>query len=249
VTSRVVGLGAAALCLLLALFPRATALLAQVPVPVIAATLLYAGGLMLVNGMQLAASRLLDMRKTVAVGLGVATALTMETAPQVAGWAPEGLRPLLTATALGTIVAIALNALLRIGVRQQVSLSIPAAETGGASLWDFVMSAGASWGARADVVSRVATAIAWCGDALAAADLARGDLTVTVGFDEHRIDVRIAYAGQPILLSASAPTAQELMDDETAAARLAGHMVRRLADRLSVRERGGTTELRFSMDH
>lgn len=249
VTSRVVGLATAGLCLLLALFPRATALLAQVPVPVIAATLVYAGGLMLVNGMQLAASRLLDMRKTVAVGLGVVTALTIETAPQIAGWAPAGLRPLLTSTALGTIVAIALNALLRIGVRQQVGIVIPARETGGVALWDFVMSAGASWGARADVVTRVATAIAWCGDALAAADLARSDLTVTIGFDEHRIDVRITYEGPPIVLSPTAPSALELLEDETAPARLAGHMVARLAERLSVRERSGTTELRFALDH
>lgn len=249
VTSRAVGYATAAVCLIVALSPRGTALLSQVPIPVIAATLLHAGGLMLVNGMQMATSRLLDTRKTVAIGIGIATAVTIETAPRLADWLPQGLRPLLTATAIGTIVAIVLNAMLRVGIRREVSLVLPVRVPPGDTLWDFVLSAGAGWGARREVVSDAATAAAWCIEAIEVAGLCEGDITVTLGFDEHRLDLRVVYPGRPIEPSDRPPRAEELLTDDGAAARLAGHMIRRLAQRLTIRARGGVTELRLSFDH
>jgi NCS2 family nucleobase:cation symporter-2 len=249
VTSRVIAFATAATCLLLALFPRFAAMLAMVPAPIIAATLFYAGGLMLVNGMQLAASRLLDTRKSLVVGLGVTSALVVETLPQVASWLPPDLRPLLTATAFGTVVVLALNTILRIGIRRQASLTLPPVEAVGERLWDFVMSAGARWGARKDVFTAAASAIAWCSEAIAAAGLAKGDMTITIGFDEHRIDVRVTYAGPPVQISATAPTALDMLDDETASARLASHMLRRLAERLKIQSRAGTTEIHMAFEH
>ena len=84
--------------------------------PVIAGVLIHAGALMLMNGMALATSRMLDARRSLAVGLAVVAALAAEAMPQIAGWVPAGLQSLVSATALGTLVAIGLNALLRLGV-------------------------------------------------------------------------------------------------------------------------------------
>jgi NCS2 family nucleobase:cation symporter-2 len=249
VTSRVVALGTAGLCLLLACLPRAAAMLAQMPPAVIAGVLIHAGALMLMNGMALATSRMLDARRNLAIGVAVLAALAAEVVPQLGGWSPPALRPLLTATALGALTALLLNALLRIGTRQEVSMTVPAAAIPEAAAADFAASAGASWGARPAVVARAAELVSWCLDAIVHAGLARGDVTVTLRFDEFHLDMLIAYRGPPIVLAEAPPTHDEMLEDDAALARLAGHMVRRRADRATVRHRDGTTELRLSLDH
>lgn len=249
VTSRAVALGTAALCALLACFPRVAALLSQVPAPVIAGVLIHAGGLMLVNGMQLATSRMLDARRSLAVGLAVVAALAVEATPQVTAWVPAGMRPLFSAIAFGTLVAVGLNALLRIGVRKRVSLTVPGDAIEEQQVADFASRAGASWGARADVVARATEVVSWCLDAIIQAGLARGDVTVTLAFDEFRLDLVISYRGAPIELASAPPSAKELLEEEGAGARLAGHMIRRRSDRASVSHREGLTELRLVVDH
>ncbi|WP_158287563.1 uracil-xanthine permease family protein [Falsiroseomonas bella] len=249
ITSRIIALGTAGACFLLACFPRAAALLAQVPAPVIAAILLQAGAQMMVNGMQLATSRMLDARKTLAIGLAFITALGVAILPEMRDLVAPSWRPLVSEIALGTIVAIGLNALLRIGIRRRVSLTVPGDAIDEKAVADFATRAGASWGARPDVVARTTELVSWCLDAIIDARLARGDITVTLAFDEFRLDVLVAYHGAPIELAAAPPSPEELLQDDGAGARLAGHMIRRRASRATVRHRDGLTELRLVVDH
>jgi NCS2 family nucleobase:cation symporter-2 len=249
VTSRIIALGVGALAVLVACSPRLTALLALVPGPVIAGVLVHAGALMMANGMQVTTSRMMDARRSQVVGLSILAALAVETLPQLAASAPALLRPVLSAAACGTLVALLLNAALRIGVRRQVSLTVPADAIIEAEVADFATRAGASWGARPEVVARAAELVSWCLDAIIHSGLARGPVTVKLAFDEFRLDVLISYRGAPIELAETAPTPDELLDDDGAAARLAGHMIRRRAERAAIRSRDGTTELRLALDH
>jgi NCS2 family nucleobase:cation symporter-2 len=249
VTSRVIAFATAGICIVMACFPRAAALLSQLPTPVIAATLLYAGGLMLAGGMQLACARLLDARRSISVGLAIAAALAVEAVPQFAATAPLGLRPLLTAIAFGTLVALLLNAVLRIGVRRQVTLTLPEAAHPGEEVEDFVTRAGAAWGARRDVIARAAFLSVSALDAIAVGGVARGEVKLTVGFDETRIDLRLAWQGPPLVLAEHPPSAAAMLEEDDAPARLAGHMLRRLSDRLRQRSADGTTEVTLHLDH
>lgn len=248
VTSRVIALATGGLCIAMACFPRLAAMLSQVPGPVIAATLLLAGGLMMAAGMQLATSRLMDTRRSAAVGLAVVAGLSVEVVPQLGLWVPEGLRPLMTAGAIGTLVAIVLNALLRIGIRRQMSISHAAPAMTSEVVAVFLEQAGGAWGLRADIVSRTVHSLTWCMEAIMVADLARGKVTLTVGYDEAKVDVRLSYAGCCVTLAERAPTPDELLHDDAAPGRLAGHMIRRLTDRVTVRERDGVVELRMVLN-
>ncbi len=248
VTSRVIALATGGLCIAMACFPRLAAMLSQVPGPVIAATLLLAGGLMMAAGMQLATSRLMDTRRSAAVGLAVVAALSVEVVPQMAFWVPNGLRPLMTAGAIGTLAAIVLNALLRIGIRRQMSISHVAPEMTSEVVAAFLERAGGAWGLRADLVARTVHSLTWCMEAIMVADLARGPVTLAVGYDEAKVDVRLSYAGRGVTLAERPPTPDEMLSDDDAPARLAGHMIRRLTDRVAVRERDGVVELRMVLN-
>ena len=79
--------------------------------------------------------------------------------------------------------------------------------------------------------------------AIAVSGVAHGPVALTLTHDEATIALRIAYDGRALVLSDRPPTPDELLDDEDGPARLAGHMVRRLSDRLRQRSRGTATEL------
>jgi xanthine permease XanP len=248
VTSRVIAYATGATCIALAFFPAAAATASQMPAPVIAATLLYAGALMTAGGIQLAASRLLDTRRSLAIGLAIAAALAVESVPALVGWLPPDLRPLMTATGFGTMVALLLNAILRYGVRRSVTLAASHAAIPSGEVDDFVTRAGMAWGARREVVSRVAHLAANSMDALATSGVVEGEARLTLTLDEALITLRIAYEGPPLVLADRPPTPDEMLDDDDAPARLAGFMVRRLSDRLRVREKDGTVELLLTVD-
>ena len=248
VTSRVIAFATGGLCLVLACFPGAAAAAAQMPAAVIAATLIYSGALMMASGIQLAASRMMDTRRSLAIGLALSAALAVEAVPRLVEWVPEALKPLMTATGLGTLAAIGLNALLHLGVRRRVTLAVPGGAIRPAEVDDFVTTAGAGWGARREVIARLSHLVANCMDAIAVSGAARGDVSISVTYDETTIDLRIAYDGRPLILADRPPTPDEMLDDDDAPAKLAGHMVRRLSDGLRLREKGGTVELLLTLE-
>jgi hypothetical protein len=134
------------------------------------------------------------------------------------------------------------------GVRRDVTIAVPGAAIPSGEIDDFVTRAGMAWGARREVVSRVAHLAANCMDALATSGVVAGDARLTLTLDEAVIRLRIAYEGPALVLADRAPTADEMLDDDDAPGRLAGFMVRRLSDRIRVREKAGTVELVLSVD-
>src|SRR5690606_2670976 len=71
VKARRVGLAVGVIFIVLAFFPAATALVASIPMPVSGAILLFSSCFILINGLQIILSRLLDNRKVLVVGLGL----------------------------------------------------------------------------------------------------------------------------------------------------------------------------------
>ena len=65
----------------------------------------------------------------------------------------------------------------------------------------------------------------------AIADLREGDAVLEARHDDVNLDVRIIYKGQPMVFPDKAPTADELMNDDDGVSRMAGWLVRHLADR------------------
>ena len=117
VTSRQVAYAAGAIFLLLGFFPIVTASLAVMPRPVIVAALLFAVSFIIINGMQVINSRLLDARRTLVIALSILAGVAIEVFPTIAAAAPKGLAPVIgSSLVLSTLTALAHNLLFRIGV-------------------------------------------------------------------------------------------------------------------------------------
>jgi NCS2 family nucleobase:cation symporter-2 len=249
-TSRTIGYAVAAGFFILSLVPRFSLLILTVPQPVLGAVLVFLSCSLMVSGVSIMSSRLLDTRKTFTLGIAFAFAVTTPALARAGGMLPYWMAPVVVSPLLASaLIAILLNPLLRLGIRRQVELEIPPGGLPQEDVAKFITRAGAAWGARRDVIERAQGPIAECLDTLVDAELADGPGRLTLGFNELQFDARISWRGAPLVLSTAPPSKEELVSDDTAAARMAGYLIGRLASRVTSRVVNGMAEVHLRFDH
>jgi len=202
VSSRVIGYAIGGILIALAFFPSLTGSLILMPRPVMGAALLFSACFVLISGLQTVTSRMVDARRTLVIGLSIAASIAAEIVP---GWAaniPALLQPIVSSSiVLGTIAALLLNGLFRIGQRQRVTLTLdPAATDAVEQVDEFFATAGREWGARPDVMVRVSFGINQAIETIRENCEPEGPVAVEAHFDEFNLDVRISYRGAPLEL-------------------------------------------------
>jgi len=263
-TSRHVAVPLAIMLVALGFLPQVAQLLLAMPEPVMGAMLLFSASFLIVSGMQMIASRMLDTRKTFVIGVALAFAMSHLAFPDHY----EALHPALglwacTPMALAVTIAVALNLVFRIAIHRRDKTVVPADDAAGRELSAFLLAQGALWGAPPAIVHRAAHAAAEIAERVvddgllaspvpgsgAGAGPPRGSLEARTKFDEFAFEVAIRYAGRAIRLTDSLPTPEEIVDHDDGLARLAGYMIRRSVDRIRVEERDGITTVLFAVDN
>ncbi len=252
VTSRIVGFALGGIFIGLAFFPPIAGLWTLLAPPVIGAVLMFIASFIIVGGIKIITSRLLDPRKTVTLGLALIAAIGHDTV-LVNLNEPIGMldTSLSSMVALAVIVAIGLNALFRLGVHQVVAhtvlLDAQWPVTVNKRLWHL----GHEWGARPEVMMRLDHATHELLDAVYSQGLLadEGDprVELVARFDEYQCQVRVTYAGRPLRLAKERPDPERLLNDQDALADLASFLIRRQTDGIKVEVNNGqcTVSMRF----
>jgi len=253
VASRRVSYAVGAIFILLGLTPKLAALLAVMPRAVMAAALLFAVCFIIINGLQVMTSRLLDARRTIVLGLSIVAGTAIEVFPTITAGAPKALAPIVSsALAFSTLVALLLNLLFRLGVKKKVGLSI-SPETLEApdpkEIEEFLRTHGAAWGARPEIITRAVFAVHQLIEAVAENCWRSGPLTLEASFDEFNLDVRLSYGGELLEFPQNRPSDHDIIETEDGARRLAGFMLRHNADRVRSVARDGQAQVIFHFDH
>jgi NCS2 family nucleobase:cation symporter-2 len=250
VSSRQVAWAVAGVFGVLAFLPKVAMAIALIPRPVIGAALIFTAAFILVNGVEIIASRMLDARRALVIGVALVAAVSIDVFPAFFAELPSGLRPFFNnALAFGTMVALILNALFRIGVRRRQRLTVDPAGIDAGAVHDFMEAQGAAWGARRDVIDRASFNLTQSIETIVDSCEPQGPLEVEASFDEFNLDLRVSYTGAPLELPEHRPTNEEIMASEDGQRRLAGFMLRRYADRVQAAHRGGRSTLAFHFDH
>ena len=250
VASRQVAVAVGAMFLLLGFFPKLTALLAVMPRSVIVPALLFAVTFIIINGLQVISSRLLDARRTLVLGLSLIAGLAVEVFPSIAAMAPKPLAPLVgSSLVLSTLLALALNLLFRIGVKKTVRLTIESAPADSQKIEDFLQSNAAKWGARPDVVKRATFAALQLLEAVEENCWRGGPITLEASFDEFNLDIRVSYQGEALEFPDRRPSIEQIRDSDNGVRLLAGFMLRRNADRVRSDAKDGRALVHFHFDH
>lgn len=250
VGSRQVAYAAAIIFVLLSFIPKLSALLAIMPRAVMVPALLFAATFIIINGIQVIASRLLDVRRSLVIGLSMVAGASADIFPALAASAPKALAPLVgSSLALGTVIALTLNLLFRIGVKRKVSFTIEAPELGSRMAEEFFAKQGAAWGARPDIIKRATFAVVQFVEAVAENCAQDRPIVGTATFDEFNLDVRLEYPGALLEFPDRRPSDREIRESEDGVRRLAGFMLRHNADRVRSERANGRSVAQFHFDH
>jgi len=249
-TSRRIGYVTGAIFIILAFLPKIASALAVLPRPVIGAVTLFAACVMIVTGMSIIMSRMLDTRKIFMIGLSFILGMSVEAVPELYRGSPAHLEPVFgSALALAAVSALILNLILRIGIASKVVLELASGLQSGNEIYEFFEKMGSAWGARREIVYRAMAAVNEFYEAAAGLGLSAGRMLITVRFEEFNLDVEIAYQGREMLFPQARPSEEELLKDDSALARLSGFLITHMADRIKTEVKGDQCRILLHFDH
>ncbi len=248
-TSRIIAVWIGGVLIVLSFFPKASVVFALMPSPVLGATLLFALSFMVVAGIQIIMSRMMDGRKTFVVGLSIIFGLSIDIVPGIYSQAPAWLAPEVSSSlAASTILALILNLLFRIGIAQSATLKLEPGAGFTDEVFNFMEKQGGFWGARHEVIHKAASAIC---EALEAIIMLNGNavpVTMKARFDEFNLDVGISYPGVSPARAESLPAIDDLTDEKSFV-KMSMFMVQKYADRCVIERQGENSILRLHFDH
>jgi len=250
VTSRRVAYAVAAIFAGLAFMPKAASILAVMPRPVIGAALLYSASFVFVNGLQIISTRLLDARRTFVIGLSFMIGFAADAFPAYVALAPAKIQPIVgSSLVLGLVCALALNIVFRLGSTRTGRLRVDPAAPDPDRIEHFMTNQGAIWGARRDIIDRASASLLQSIETVVDACAPNGPVDVEANFDEFNLDMVISYQGKALGFPARRPTDDEIMQSEEGRRKLAGFLLRRLADSVEATHGDGRATIRFHFDH
>jgi NCS2 family nucleobase:cation symporter-2 len=249
-TSRLIGFVCGGILIVLAFVPKLTVLFAIMPSPVVGALLFFAASFMIVAGLQILTSRMMDARKTFVVGVSIILGLSVDMLPGVYHTVHTMFLPVFgSSLSLATLSALLLNLLFRIGIAHRAQLKIDPHADSSEQIFLFMENQGGVWGARREVIDRAKSAMNEFVEAARALDLSAGKIDAEVSFDEFNLDVDMRYDGEPMEFSRQRPTAEDLLEDERAVAKLAGFLIRNYVDRVKSDRINSRSRVQFHLEH
>jgi xanthine permease XanP len=250
VASRRIGLWAGTICIVLSFFPLAAGAIVSIPRAVLGAALIFNSCFILISGLQIVTSRLLDARKTFVIGLALILSLSRDVFPGFYLGLPDIFQSFVqSGFVLGVSAALLLNAIFRVGVLSKVSMALGSGTDAHGAIRNFLEQQGARWGARRDVMERAIFGTAQAVESIAAYCNPQGPMNIEASFDEFNLDVRISYKGGAFPIEPLRPTDTEIRDSEDGIRRLAGFMLRQNADRVRTTSKDGRATLEFHYEH
>jgi NCS2 family nucleobase:cation symporter-2 len=214
------------------------------------AILVYVACFMILGGIQVITSRMLDARRTFVVGIPFIFGLSVAMVPGLYAKVPEALAPMFgSSLSLATILVIVLHLLFRIGVKTRAKLLLSGDDNAGDKIFAFMENQGALWGARKEVIVRATAAMNEFFEAARALELANDGIRIVASFDEFNLDVDFRYRGALMEFPTKRPSEAEILEDEMAVARLAGFLIKNYADKIRAECHDRNCRIQFHFDH
>jgi xanthine permease XanP len=249
VTSRRIAFAIATIFVLLAFVPKLAAVLASMPRSIMVAALLFSMVSVIIQGIQIMSSRLLDARRSLTIALAIVAGSAVDIFPAIAQATPLASALVGSPLVLATVIALGLNLLFRLGIKEKVRLTIAGEITDPETIESFFMERGRAWGARPEVIRRAIFGVQQLAETIFENCAPQGPIAIDASFDEFNLDVRVHYQGELLELPDSRPTDQEIRESADGVRRLAGFLVRRNADRARATQQRGQVTIHFHFDH
>jgi len=249
-TSRIIAWYIGVIFIALAFLPKLAAVFSIMPKPVMGGALVYMVCFMVISGIQMMTSRMIDNRKTFVIAVSLMFGMSVDIFPDLYRHAPAWLEPFLSSSlTVTTVLAVVLNLIMRIGISRRATLKVTSGEHSSDIVFRFMEDLGAAWGARKNVVYRAVAAMNEFAETIVHCGMEGREILMTAIFDELSLDIRITYEGPPVQFPEERPDMAAIIDDPEALARMSGFLVRHFTDRIKVSREGEQTRVDLHFDH
>jgi hypothetical protein len=223
-----------------------------VPAPAIAALLMFLAAYLLMAGLKLIASRMLDDRRSLALGVGLIIGVSHQYIEAGINYKPLAGIMEIAGVANGTLAALLLTALFRIGAAKRTQQRFLVSQATADDMKNYLENQGRLWGARRDAVQRAEQAVWQAFDLLAHSDRispVADTLDVAARFDEYALRVTFSYRGKALPQpQAAAPSADQLLHDPDGTAHMTAYLLSRLARKTQSRQKGDLAQLQLEFE-
>jgi NCS2 family nucleobase:cation symporter-2 len=249
-TSRIIAIPTGVILILLAFLPKLAMVYVIMPTPVMGASLIFAVSFMILAGIQITMTRMIDSRKTFVIGISIILGLGVDIIPEFWKSIHPWIQPLCSSSlSVATVCAIILNLFFRIGIAKSMNLELVPGPDAQNELFGAMQKHGGLWGARKDIIDRALSALNEFIEAAAVRKLAPDKVDIKVSFDEFNLDADISYQGDLMCFPDTQPSPEELLADETRVAELSAFLIGRYVDSMKSWTRDGKCFIHLHLDH
>ena len=252
VTSRILNITIGAFLISLAFFPKIVAIFVSMPAPIMGAIMLYSACFMIVAGLQILCSRMLDARKTFIIGISLSSGLSVDMIPGLFSNYPEWIMPFVSSgLTLTTVMALLLNLVFRLGTEKTSEYIIKSDSSLNPTdeIFSFFNKLGGTWGARPEIIQKAAHAASELYETITNLHLNESPVKLRLSFDEFNLDINIQYQGKPVAKNFKQPTSEELLTDDSALASLSLFLINRMADQMKIDGKGENCHIKLHFEH
>jgi len=249
-TSRIVAFFTGGMFIALAFLPKMAAVFSIMPKPVMGGALVFMVSFMVISGIQIMTSRMIDIRKTFVIGVSLMFGISADIFPELYRNFHPWLEPFFRSSlAVTTILAITLNLIFRIGIARREVLELEPGVDSSQKIFNFMENQGAAWGARVEVIQKAKMALNEFFESATHLGLAKGKLGTEVFFDEFNLNITIGYEGTLMEFSDVFLEGEALLEDENVLIKLSTRIIRQYADRIESEEKDGQCTVILHFDH
>jgi NCS2 family nucleobase:cation symporter-2 len=249
-TSRKIAFATGGILILLAFLPKLAMVYVIMPTPVMGACLVFSVSFMILAGIQIMMSRMIDSRKTFVIGISVIFGLAVDMIPGMGKSVHPWLQPFFVSSlSLATVCAFVLNLFFRIGIAKTLKFELTPGVDSSGKVFSIMQKQGGLWGAIKDVVDHATVVICEFLEAAAISKSVQGSIDVEVSFDELNLDVVISYTGEPIELLDVRPSSEELLLNDSGLVKFSGYLMRMHADKVKCSVKDRRCRAHFHFDH
>ncbi|MCC6712596.1 MAG: purine/pyrimidine permease [Candidatus Dadabacteria bacterium] len=245
-TSRYMAFPTGIILIVLAFFPKISALFLMLPLPVVGASLVVSGAFMIAGGIEIMTSRNLDSRMTYVIGVSLLLGIGRKVYHGFFDRFPEWLR-LMTDTTLSIalISSIILVLIFRLGIRKtEVFVGGDMAPTLD-SLVRFLKANEKKWRLDDEVIQHARTTVEEIVNHLNEAGLASGPIRLEASYDEVFLEITIDYKGTLLALPGVGVHKRHLLEEDAFVHGIKGFLTGVYPDKIETSSRKDDVKIRL----
>jgi xanthine permease XanP len=202
-TSRYMAIPAGVFLIVLAFFPKISALFLMLPLSVVGASLMVSAAFMISGGVEIMTSRNLDSRMTYVVGVSLLLGIGRKVFPDFFNSLPEWLKTLTdTALSLALVSSIALVLIFRLGIKKREIFIFDKQSKSYEGLEQVLKEHEKEWRLDDELIRHAVDSTGQVIEHLTEAKLLKGPVKVEAGYDEVNLEIMIEYKGTLLSLPA-----------------------------------------------